>query len=77
MIASSIAGEAPASEMLSRLLKHDKQLALPAVEFTAVAALPARTADEEVKAKRKAAKERKQAESRARREQQLKARHPK
>ena len=77
MIASSIAGEAPASEMLSRLLKHDKQLALPAVEFTAVAALPARTADEEVKAKRKAAKERKQADSRARREQQLKARHPK
>ena len=77
MIASSVAGEAPASEMLTRLLKHDKKLALPPVEFTSIAALPAPAADDDVKAKRKAAKERKQAEARARREQQLKARHPK
>ncbi len=77
MIASSVAGEAPASEMLIGLLKHDKKLALPPVEFTPIAVLPARTADDDVKAKRKAAKERKQADARARREQQLKARHPK
>lgn len=75
MLASSVAGEAPASEMLSRLLKHDSKLALPPVEWTPAATLPVRTADEEVKAKRKAAKERKQAQARARREQQLKARH--
>ena len=36
--------------------------------------LPAPQADDETKARRKAAKERKQAEARARREQQLKAR---
>jgi hypothetical protein len=75
MIASSIAGEAPASEMLARLLKHDKKLALPPVEFAAVAALPARAADDDVKAKRKAAKEKKQADAKARREQQMKAKH--
>ena len=75
MIASSIAGEAPASEMLARLLKHDKKLALPPVEWAPAATLPARTADEEVKVKRKAAKERKQADAKARRDQQLKAKH--
>lgn len=75
MIAASIAGEAPASEMLARLLKHDKKLALPPVEWAPAATLPARTADEDIKAKRKAAKERKQAEAKARREQQLKAKH--
>jgi hypothetical protein len=75
MLASSIAGEAPASEMLTRLLKHDKKLALPPVERTPIETLPARTADEDSKAKRKAAKERKQAAARASREQQLKARH--
>ncbi len=74
-LASSVAGEAPASEMLSRLLKHDKKLALPAVEWTPAATLPVRTADDDVKAKRKAVKERKQADAKARREQQLKARH--
>ncbi len=75
MIASSIAGEAPAREMLARLLKHDEKLALPPVEWAPVATLPARTADDEIKAKRKATKEHKQAEAKARREQQLKARH--
>ena len=74
-LASSVAGEAPASEVLTRLLKHDKKLALPPVEFAPIAALPVRAADEEIKAKRKAAKERKQAEAKARREQQLKAKH--
>jgi len=75
MLASSIAGEAAASEVLTRVLKHDETLALPPVERTEVEVLPARTADEETKAKRKAAKEKKQAEARKAREQQLKARH--
>lgn len=75
MLASSVAGEAAASVMLTRVLKHDETLALPPVDRTDVEVLPARTADEETKAKRKAAKERKQAEARKAREQQLKARH--
>ena len=75
MIASSIAGEAPASEILTRLLKHDDKLALPPVEWAPAATLPARSAGDDVKAKRKAAKERKQADAKSRREQQLKAKH--
>jgi len=75
MLASSVAGEATAAEVLTRVLKHDETLALPPVEHVDVEVLPARTADEETKAKRKAAKEKKQAEARLAREQQLKARH--
>ncbi|MDO8362981.1 MAG: hypothetical protein Q7V88_08785 [Actinomycetota bacterium] len=75
MLASSIAGEAAASAMLTRVLKHDETLALPPAERTDVEVLPARTADEETKAKRKALKEKKQAEARKAREQQQKARH--
>ncbi|MDP2291375.1 MAG: hypothetical protein Q8M22_09300 [Actinomycetota bacterium] len=75
MLASSIAGEAAASVMLTRVLKHDETLALPPVEMPEVEVLPARTADEETKAKRKAAKEKKQAEARKAREQQQRARH--
>jgi hypothetical protein len=75
MLASSVAGEAAASVMLTRVLKHGDTLALPPVERTDVEVLPAPSADEETKAKRKAAKERKQAEARKAREQQLKARH--
>ncbi len=75
MLASSIAGEAAASVMLTRVLKHDETLALPPVEMPDVEVLPARTADEETKAKRKAAKEKKQAEARKAREQQQRARH--
>ncbi len=74
-LATSIAGEAAASEMLTYVLKHDDTLALPPAPKVEVEVLPARTADEETKAKRKAAKERKQAESAARRAQQLKAKH--
>ena len=74
MMAAAVAGEANASVMLTRLLKHDDTYALPPVEHTETALLPAPHADDDVKAKRKAAKERKQAEARARREQQLKAR---
>ncbi len=75
MLASSVAGEAPAAEVLTRVLKHNETLALPPVERIDVEVLPARTADEETKAKRKAAKEKRQADARTAREQQLKARH--
>jgi hypothetical protein len=75
-LATSIAGEAAASIVLTRLLKHDEVLALPAREVEPVAEVVlAREADDETKACRKAAKERKQAESRLRREQQARARN--
>jgi hypothetical protein len=73
MLASSVAGEAAASVMLVRVLKHDETLQLPPAEAPEVALLPAPQADADLKAKRKAAKEKKQADARARREQQLKA----
>jgi hypothetical protein len=73
MLASSVAGEAAASVMLTRVLKHDEALALPPVEPTELSVLPAPKADDELKAKRKAVKEKKQADARARREQQAKA----
>jgi hypothetical protein len=75
MMAGSVAGEALASVALTRLLKHDETLALPPVEHEEVAVLPPPTADEEIKAKRKAAKAARQADARARREQQARARH--
>lgn len=75
MMAAVVAGEAPAAVMLTRLLKSHETLALPAAApAPAPEMLPPRRADDEVKARRKAAKERKQAEARARREQQLRAR---
>ena len=75
MMAGSVAGEALASVTLTRLLKHDETLALPPVEHDEVAVLPPPTADEEIKAKRKGAKLARQAEAKARREQQARARH--
>jgi hypothetical protein len=75
MMAGSVAGEAAASATLTRLLKHDETLALPPVEHEEVSVLPPPTADEEIKARRKAAKTAKQADARARREQQARARH--
>jgi hypothetical protein len=75
MMAGSVAGEAPASVALTRLLKHDDTLALPAVEHEAAPVLPAPKADDDVKARRKAAKAAKQADARARREQRSRARH--
>jgi hypothetical protein len=75
-MAASIAGEAAASVLLTRLLKHDEVLGLPAREEVAEApTVLNREADEETKARRRAAKERKQLEARARREQQLRARN--
>lgn len=75
MLASSVAGEAAAAAMLIDVLKHDEVYALPPAAKVEIEVLPARTADEETKAKRKALKERKQAEAAARRAQQQKARH--
>ena len=75
MLATSVAGEAAASVMLVRVLRHHDELALPAVEAPATVVRPAAQADDDVKARRKAAKEKKQADARLRREQQAKARH--
>lgn len=75
MLAGSIAGEAAASAMLTRLLKTDDELALPPEAPRETVLLPAPHADDELKAKRRAAKEAKQAEARARREQQLRAKN--
>lgn len=73
--AASVAGEAAASVVLTRLLKHDEVLALPAREAEPEAPVVlTREADDETKARRKAAKERKQAEAAQRREQQARAR---
>jgi hypothetical protein len=75
-LAASVAGEAAASVLLTRLLKHDDVLALPAREDEPAApVVNVREADDETKARRKAAKERKQAEARLRREQQARARN--
>ncbi|MTA13191.1 MAG: hypothetical protein F2534_11370 [Actinobacteria bacterium] len=74
-IAASIAGEAAASVMLTRVLKHDPVVALPPAAEAAAPTVLVRSADDDTKAKRKAAKERKQAEARSRREQAAKARN--
>lgn len=75
MLAASVAGEAAASVMLTRVLKHDETLALPPVVREATEVLAPSVADEELKAKRRAIKEKKQSDARARREQQLRAKH--
>lgn len=75
MIAGSVAGEAAASVMLTRLLKSDEELALPPEPPRETVLLPAPHADAELKARRRAAKEAKQVEARARREQQLRAKN--
>ena len=73
MLAGSIAGEAAASVMLTRLLKSDEELALPPEERPETVLLPPPHADDDLRAKRRAAKQAKQADARARREQQQKA----
>ena len=70
--AASVAGEAAATVALTRLLKHDEVLALPAREAEPVAPVVlAHEADDQTKARRRAAKERKQAEAAQRREHRL------
>jgi hypothetical protein len=75
MIAGSIAGEATATPMLARLLKSDETLALPPEERAETVVLVPSGPDDEVRAKRKALKEAKKADARARREQQLRAKN--
>jgi hypothetical protein len=73
--AASVAGEAAASVTLTRLLKHDEVLALPAPAAPGPVVVLSREADDDTKARRKALKERKQVEARARREQALRAKN--
>ena len=79
MLAGPVAGEAPASAIIRDLLKNDETLALPKAEVTEIAPLvdtAKRSTDEqdELRAKRKAAKKAKQDAERARREQSAAAR---
>ena len=76
MLAATIAGEAPAAAIIREILKSDETLGLPAVEASTV--IPLRNDDnsderDEIKARRKEAKLKKQAEARARREQAQRA----
>ena len=73
-LASSVAGDAAASAVLTRVLKHDEVLGLPPEDEPAPAVVLTKEIDEETRARRKAAKERKQADARLRREQQARAR---
>ncbi len=79
MLASTVAGEAPASAIIRDLLKNDETLALPKVDDVELAPLidtSKRSADEqsELRAQRKAAKKAKQDEARARKAQSVAAR---
>jgi len=74
-LAASIAGEAAASVMLTRVLKQDEVLALPPAAEPAAPTVLSHSADDETKARRKAAKERQQAEAKLRREQAARARN--
>jgi hypothetical protein len=80
MLAAAVAGEAPASPAIIRLLKHDDTLALPPVPVTpAVVTRKELSADElaereRIKERRKEEKRAKQAAQAARREQAQRAR---
>ena len=75
MMASAVAGEANASPLLIDLLRGDGEFGLPpVVERPAVVRAP-KVADDEVRERRRAAKEAKKADSRARRAQQSRAGH--
>ena len=80
MLASTVAGEAPASAIIRDLLKSDDTVALPKAEEVTIAPLidtSKRSADEqaEIKAKRAAAKAAKKEADRARRAQSAAARN--
>ncbi len=80
MLASTVAGEAPASAIIRDLLKNDDDLKLPKAEPKPISPIvqgptvdPAERAA--IKAKRKEMKQRKQEEARLRREQAQAAKH--
>jgi len=80
MLASTVAGEAPASAIIRDILKTDETLALPKAEEIEIAPLidtSKRSADDqaELRAKRKEAKKAKQEEARARKAQSAAARN--
>lgn len=79
MLASTVAGEAPAAPIIRDLLKHDELVKLPPAEpkpLSPVLDLPKNDDPERaaIKAKRAEAKKRKQEEARLRREQAARAR---
>ncbi len=79
MLASTVAGEAPASAIIRDLLKHDELIALPAAAPTPISPIvqAPKVSDEEraaLKAKRKEMRQKKQDEARRRREQSAQAR---
>lgn len=74
MLASTVAGEAPASPIIRDLLKHDELVKLPPAEVRPLTPIvQAPTVDEAereaIKAKRREMKAKRQADARARREQ--------
>ncbi len=80
MLASTIAGDAPASAIIRDLLKNDDVVKLPPAEERSIAPVPAPTAEEDadrdaIRAKRKEQRKEKQLAERARREQAARARN--
>jgi hypothetical protein len=73
MLASTVAGEAKAADVIRDLLKHDDVVKLPPQEAREIAPLPPKVDDdperEALREKRREAKARKQEEARIRREQ--------
>ncbi len=79
MLASTVAGEAPASAIIRDLLKNDEVLALPKAEEVELAPLldtskRSAEAQEELRAQRKAVKKAKQEDARTRKAQSVAAR---
>lgn len=79
MLASTVAGEAPAAAIIRDLLKHDDVVSLPPAEARPITPVRAPKVDDAeraaIKAKRKEMRKKKQEEARLRREQAAKARH--
>jgi hypothetical protein len=80
MLASTVAGEAPASAIIRDLLKHDDLVKLPPAEPRPISPIleGKQVSDEEraaIKARRREAKKRKQDDARLRREQAARARN--
>ena len=79
MLASTVAGEAPAAAIIRDLLKNDELVALPPAESKSVIPAPPSGDDrdeaerEALRERRREAKARKQAEAKARREQAARA----
>jgi hypothetical protein len=80
MMASTVAGEAPASAVIRDLLKHDEAVKLPPAEPRPISPIidTSKGSDAEraaIKAKRREQKAKKQEDARIRREQASRARH--